>query len=231
MEPGFPVPGWTLPVAAVARRCLCGVLLLLCLLLSIAVAPLASSQARADTLLVMGDSLSAAYGIDPDQGWVNLLRQRVGSGHEVVNASITGETTSGGSARLPEILRQYHPDIVLLELGGNDGLRGLSPQQMQVNLSKMIERSRDAGARVLLLGIEVPPNYGPAYSDAFRGVFTQLAGDYDLPLVPFLLKGVDLDSMLQADGIHPTAEAQPIILDNVWPQLAPMLETQTPSAG
>ncbi|WP_229809116.1 arylesterase [Salinicola rhizosphaerae] len=178
---------------------------------------------HASTVLVMGDSLSAAYGIDPAAGWVNLLKKRLGSEDDVVNASISGETTSGGSARLPDLLRQYHPDIVLLELGGNDGLRGLSPQQMQVNLGKMIERSQSASARVLLLGIEVPPNYGPAYTDAFRGVFTQLASDYGVPLVPFLLKGVDLDTMLQDDGIHPTAEAQPIILETVWSRLEPLL--------
>ncbi|WIX33782.1 arylesterase [Salinicola sp. JS01] len=179
--------------------------------------------AQAHTLLVMGDSLSAAYGIDPQAGWVSLLERKLGKGYPVINASISGETTSGGAARLPELLKQHHPDIVLLELGGNDGLRGLSPQQMKVNLAKMVERSRAEGARVLLLGIEVPPNYGPAYTNAFRNVFTQLADEHDLPLVPFLLEDVDLDSMLQADGIHPTAEAQPIILANVWAKLEPML--------
>lgn len=231
--PGFPVPGiempfanmpvtkvlfTKMPFARMARRC-AGAALLSCL----AVLSLTPVEARADTILVMGDSLSAAYGIDPQAGWVNLLKQRLGDEHEVVNASISGETTSGGSGRLPDILRQYHPDIVLLELGGNDGLRGLSPQQMQVNLAKMIERSQEAGAEVLLLGIEVPPNYGPAYTQAFREVFTQLASEHDVPLVPFLLEGVDLDGMLQSDGIHPTAEAQPIILENVWPKLEPML--------
>ncbi|WP_420820227.1 arylesterase [Salinicola peritrichatus] len=191
---------------------------------------LTPATSRADTILVMGDSLSAAYGIDPQAGWVSLLKQRLGNSHEVVNASISGETTSGGAARLPDILRQHHPDIVLLELGGNDGLRGLSPQQMQVNLGKMIERSQNAGARVLLIGIEVPPNYGPTYANAFRSVFSQLAKEYDLPLVPFLLEGVDLDTMLQQDGIHPTAEAQPIILDNVWSQLEPMLKATSDQA-
>ena len=223
--PGFPVPGIEMPIvkmpfARMARRC-AGAALLLCL----AVLSLTPGAARADTILVMGDSLSAAYGIDPQAGWVNLLKQRLGDTHEVVNASISGETTSGGSARLPDILGQYHPDIVLLELGGNDGLRGLSPQQMQVNLAKMIERSQERGAEVLLLGIEIPPNYGPAYTDAFRAVFTELAQDYEVPLLPFLLEGVDLDGMLQSDGIHPTAEAQPIILENVWSQLEPMLSS------
>ena len=167
MVPGFPVPGIEMPIvkmpfARMARRC-AGAAIVLCL----AVLSLTPGTARADTILVMGDSLSAAYGIEPQAGWVNLLKQRLGDEHEVVNASISGETTSGGSARLPDILGQYHPDIVLLELGGNDGLRGLSPQQMQVNLAKMIERSQEKGAEVLLLGIEVPPNYGPAYTDAF----------------------------------------------------------------
>ncbi|GHB25362.1 arylesterase [Salinicola rhizosphaerae] len=218
MEPGFPEPGLTSPVARKARRTV-WVLLMLCLV-ALSTMP---GVSHASTVLVMGDSLSAAYGIDPAAGWVNLLKKRLGSEDDVVNASISGETTSGGSARLPDLLRQYHPDIVLLELGGNDGLRGLSPQQMQVNLGKMIERSQSASARVLLLGIEVPPNYGPAYTDAFRGVFTQLASDYGVPLVPFLLKGVDLDTMLQDDGIHPTAEAQPIILETVWSRLEPLL--------
>lgn len=230
MVRGFPVLEIKRPIAKAARRCAGGVQLL-CLSVCLSVASLTSAAAQADTILVMGDSLSAAYGIDPQAGWVNLLKQRLGDEHEVVNASISGETTSGGAARLPDVIGQYHPDIVLLELGGNDGLRGLSPQQMQVNLSKMIERSQKEDAQVLLLGIEVPPNYGPAYSDAFRGVFTQLANDYQIPLLPFLLKGVDLDTMLQNDGIHPTAEAQPIILDNVWQQLSPLLSTSTGTAS
>lgn len=213
------------PTLSRARRCL-----LAAMLLCLAVLSLTPATSRADTILVMGDSLSAAYGIDPQAGWVGLLKQRLGNSHKVVNASISGETTSGGAARLPDILRQHHPDIVLLELGGNDGLRGLSPQQMQVNLGKMIERSQNAGARVLLIGIEVPPNYGPTYANAFRSVFSQLAKEYDLPLVPFLLEGVDLGTMLQQDGIHPTAEAQPIILDNVWSQLEPMLKAASDQA-
>jgi len=220
--PGFPVLGIKMPIAKMARRCASSALLL-CL------AVLTPSAAYADTLLIMGDSLSAAYGIDPKAGWVNLLKQRLDDEHDVVNASISGETTSGGSARLPNLLGQYHPDIVLLELGGNDGLRGLSPQQMQVNLAKMIERSQKQGAEVLLLGIEVPPNYGPTYTDAFRDVFTQLAREYEVQLLPFLLEDVDLSTMLQSDGIHPTAEAQSIILDNVWPKLKPMLSSSSDS--
>lgn len=185
-----------------------------------------SSDTRAlPTLLVMGDSLSAAYGIEEEQGWVALLAERLEGEAQVVNASISGETTSGGAQRFADILRQRQPDIVLLELGGNDGLRGLPPAQMRANLASMIEQSQQADAEVLLLGIDIPPNYGQAYRDAFTGVFHSLADEYALSLVPFLLEDVALNTQLmQSDGIHPTAEAQPIILDNVWPELEPMLE-------
>lgn len=193
------------------------------IVLGLAMGPVAN--VHADTLLIVGDSLSAAHGIERDAGWVNLLRQRLGRQHQVINASISGDTTSSGAARLPELLERHSPDIVLLELGGNDGLRGLSPQQMKLNLRDMIEKSQAADARVLLLGIEIPPNYGASYTDAFRGVFRQLSEEYAVPLVPFILDGVALqDAMMQDDGIHPTAEAQPTILDNVWEGLAPMLK-------
>ncbi|MFC4975304.1 arylesterase [Halomonas beimenensis] len=189
----------------------------------LAAAPLAAAERP--LVLVMGDSLSAAYGIEREAGWVHLLAERLDGKARVVNASISGETSSGGAARLPELLRQHAPDIVLLELGGNDGLRGLPPGQLRANLATMIEASRAAGAEVLLLGIDVPPNYGPAYRDAFTGVFQRLADRYSVPLVPFLLEGVALDhGLMQADGIHPTAAAQPAILANVWPALAPLLE-------
>lgn len=178
------------------------------------------------TLLVMGDSLSAAYGIEREEGWVSLLSERLEGDAHVVNASISGETTSGGAQRFADIIGQRQPDIVLLELGGNDGLRGLPPAQMQANLATMIEQSQEAGAQVLLLGIDIPPNYGQAYRDAFTGVYHSLAEEYDVPLVPFLLEDVALEStLMQSDGIHPTADAQPIILDNVWPALEPLLET------
>ncbi|TVP49297.1 MAG: arylesterase [Halomonas sp.] len=178
------------------------------------------------TLLVMGDSLSAAYGIEREEGWVSLLSERLEGDAHVINASISGETTSGGAQRFPDIIGQRNPDIVLLELGGNDGLRGLPPAQMQANLAAMIEQSQEAGAQVLLLGIDIPPNYGQAYRDAFTGVYHSLAEEYDVPLVPFLLENVALDNaLMQSDGIHPTADAQPIILDNVWPALEPLLET------
>ncbi len=178
------------------------------------------------TLLVMGDSLSAAYGIEQEQGWVTLLAERLKDDVQVVNASISGETTSGGAQRLASIIGQRQPDIVLLELGGNDGLRGLPPTQMRANLASMIEQSQQAGADVLLLGIDIPPNYGQAYRDAFTGVFHSLADEYNVALVPFLLENVALDDgLMQSDGIHPTAEAQPIILDNVWPELEPLLNS------
>lgn len=178
------------------------------------------------TLLVMGDSLSAAYGIEQEMGWVTLLAERLEDEADVINASISGETTSGGAQRLASIIRQQQPDIVLLELGGNDGLRGLPPTQMRSNLASMIEQSQQAGADVLLLGIDIPPNYGQAYRDAFTGVFHSLADEYDVPLVPFLLEDVALNTeLMQDDGIHPTAAAQPLILDNVWPALEPLLNS------
>ncbi|WP_422822485.1 arylesterase [Vreelandella piezotolerans] len=189
--------------------------------------PLQASTAEEGlpTLLVMGDSLSAAYGIEQEQGWVSLLAERLDGDAQVVNASISGETTSGGAQRFADIIGQRQPDIVLLELGGNDGLRGLPPAQMRANLATMIEQSQQAGAEVLLLGIDIPPNYGQAYRDAFTGVYHSLAQEYELSLVPFLLEDIALNQQLmQSDGIHPTADAQPIILDNVWPALEPMLE-------
>ncbi len=189
--------------------------------------PLQASTAEEGlpTLLVMGDSLSAAYGIEQEQGWVSLLAERLDGDAQVVNASISGETTSGGAQRFADIIGQRQPDIVLLELGGNDGLRGLPPAQMRANLATIIEQSQQAGAEVLLLGIDIPPNYGQAYRDAFTGVYHSLAQEYELSLVPFLLEDIALNQQLmQSDGIHPTADAQPIILDNVWPALEPMLE-------
>lgn len=176
-------------------------------------------------VLVMGDSLSAAYGLENDQGWVTLLEKRLSDQATVANASISGETTSGGLQRFSDILTKQQPNIVLLELGGNDGLRGLAPTQMRDNLASMIEQSQEADAQVLLLGIDIPPNYGHAYRDAFTGVYYSLAEEYDVPLVPFLLEDIALNqALMQSDGIHPTADAQPIILDNVWPELEPLLD-------
>ncbi|MGM0613993.1 MAG: arylesterase [Pseudomonadota bacterium] len=178
-------------------------------------------------LMVMGDSLSAAYNMDQEQGWVALLAERLGDDVDVINASVSGETSGGGAQRLPDLLKQHEPNMVLLELGGNDGLRGLSPQQMHDNLARMIEQSQAADAEVILLGIDIPPNYGSAYREAFKNVFTRLADNYDVAFLPFLLEGVALeDELMQDDDIHPTAEAQPIILENVWSLLAPRVERQ-----
>jgi acyl-CoA thioesterase-1 len=195
----------------------------LVLLMALVAAP-AIAESR-PVILVMGDSLSAAYGIEQEAGWVRLLDARLGTTAEVINASISGETSSGGTSRLPELLGQHEPDIVLLELGGNDGLRGLPPTQFEANMRRMIEMSLAADAEVVLLGIDIPPNYGQAYRNAFTEVFIRLADDYDLPLLPFLLEDIALvDELMQDDGLHPTAEAQPIILDNIWPVLEPLLE-------
>ncbi len=198
--------------------------LLWTLLVLVAVPAAAAERPR---VLVMGDSLSAAYGIEREAGWVSLLARRLEGKARVINASISGETSSGGATRLPALLEEHAPDLVVLELGGNDGLRGLPPQQMRANLAGMIEQSRAADAEVLLLGIDIPPNYGPAYRDAFTGVYDELADRFEVALVPFLLEGVALDdSLMQDDGIHPTAAAQPTLLDNVWPALAPLLEEE-----
>jgi acyl-CoA thioesterase-1 len=171
-------------------------------------------------MLVYGDSLSAAYGIPREQGWVTLLQQRLqkqGYPHQVVNASISGETTSGGLSRIQAALDQHKPDIVLLELGANDGLRGLPVAAMQKNLTAMIEASQKAGAEVLLIGIMIPPNYGSAYTRQFSESFPTLAKRYKLPLIPFLLEGVaGKRDLTLDDGLHPTASAQSLILENVW---------------
>lgn len=177
------------------------------------------------TLLVMGDSLSAAHNIEQDAGWVNLLRERLEGSAEVINASISGETSAGAGARFPGLLDKHSPELVVLELGGNDGLRGLPPDELYANLAQMVEQSQSANARVLLLGIDIPPNYGQTYRQAFTHVYPRLAATYHVALVPFLLDGIALDeALMQDDGIHPTAEAQPRVLDNVWPVLAPLLK-------
>ncbi|MFW5823929.1 MAG: arylesterase [Marinobacter sp.] len=183
------------------------------------------------TLLVMGDSLSAAYGVESGTAWVNLLRTRLDQ-HDsgdwrVVNASISGETTDGGARRLPDQLDKHQPDIVIIELGGNDGLRGFQPPVIRDNLSAMIEASQDAGARVLLVGMQIPPNYGERYTRLFADMYPELAEEYDTALVPFFLEGVyNGERMMQEDGIHPTDEAQPQLLENLWPHLEPLLEKE-----
>lgn len=188
---------------------------------------LITQQAAAQTLLVVGDSISAGLGLDTSQGWVSLLDKRLkdqGFDYQVVNASISGDTTAGGLARLPALLSEQKPKLVVIELGGNDGLRGMAPAQLQQNLSGMVERSQQAGAKVILLGMRLPPNYGQRYTDAFAKVFGSVASEHQIPLVPFFLEGVGgVQDMMQADGIHPAAAAQPKLLDNVWPTLKPLL--------
>ncbi|MGR4067296.1 arylesterase [Billgrantia sp. C5P2] len=226
MVKGFPIGLVRESYARLARWRSCPGGMAGTLLLTLWLATTAVLADERPVLLVMGDSLSTAYGIEQDAGWVSLLEERLDGSARVVNASISGETSSGGASRLPELIGQHDPDIVLLELGGNDGLRGLPPRQLEANLADMIEVSQEAGAEVLLLGIDIPPNYGQAYRRAFTDVFTRLADTYDTPLIPFLLEGVALEEgMMQDDGIHPTRDAQPIILDNVWPELAALLES------
>lgn len=195
--------------------------LMLCLSL-----PLVAGEDR--TLVVLGDSLSAGYGIAEDDSWVSLLEERLGETHprwQVVNASVSGETTDGGLRRVDRLLDEHQPELLLVQLGGNDGLRGFPHEEIRDNLAGIIERGQEAGARVLLLGIELPPNYGRRYTEAFARQYPALAEEYDIPLVPFLLEDIyDREGMMQSDDIHPTAEAQPLILDNVWGELAPMLE-------
>ena len=179
------------------------------------------------TLLVFGDSLSAGYGIDASAGWVSLLDKRLraeGYGYRVVNASVSGETTTGGLSRLPRALATHRPALVILELGANDGLRGLPLETSRANLEQMLTACRVAGVRVLLLGMKMPPNYGPKYTTGFERLFRDLAKTYRVPLLPFFLEGVALNpTLIQADGLHPTAAAQPLLLKNVWPRLAPLL--------
>lgn len=183
--------------------------------------------ALAGTLLVVGDSISAAFGLDSSQGWVHLLEKRLaeqGYPHRVVNASLSGDTSAGGVARLPALLVEHRPSLVIVELGGNDGLRGQPPAQLQQNLAAMVEQSQKAGAKVLILGMQLPPNYGVRYTTAFARVFSQVAQERQVPLVPFFLQGVGgVPGMMQYDGIHPAAQAQPILLDNLWPSLKPLL--------
>jgi len=182
---------------------------------------------QATTLLVLGDSLSAAYGIAPENGWVALLDKRLqqqGYAVSVVNASISGETTQGGLSRLPRLLEQHQPDIVLLELGANDGLRGTFPPVIRSNLDRLTQLSKQQGARVLVLGMQLPPNYGPAYTRRFAEVFTGVAETHDTALVPFFMEKVALEpSLMQSDGLHPNAAGQPFLLDTVWPALVPLL--------
>ncbi len=180
------------------------------------------------TILVLGDSLSAAYALRPEQGWVALLTQRLrgqGYGYEVVNASVSGETSSGGLQRLPRALQIHHPGLVILELGANDGLRGLPLAATKENLVKMVQLSQAAGARVLLAGIRIPPNYGPRYATEFAALYPEIAKQFQLPLIPFLLDKVALNpDLMQEDGLHPNARGEPQVLETVWRGLEPLLK-------
>ncbi len=192
-----------------------------------------SGAARAvsqQSILVFGDSLSAAYGIAQSRGWVALLAERLKRerpDYSVVNASVSGETTAGGAARIARALEQHKPTIVILELGANDGLRGLAVAQMKQNLARMIGEAQKSSARVLLVGMKLPPNYGPDYTRAFEAAFSELAKERNTALVPFLLEDVaDDDRLFQPDRIHPTEAAQPLILERVWKALRPLLENR-----
>lgn len=190
-------------------------------------APVLLASENAKKVLVMGDSLSAGYGIKLEEGWVHLLQQRIQSQYpySVINASVSGETTGGGLARLPALLQEHQPAIVVLELGGNDGLRGHPVNLMRRNLQEMIGLSRADKAQVVLLGMHIPPNYGARYTRIFNQTYVELAKENRLPIVPFFLDGVAGDAeLMQRDGIHPTADAQVTMLNHVWPILEPLLK-------
>ncbi|MFQ5470152.1 MAG: arylesterase [Gammaproteobacteria bacterium] len=176
-------------------------------------------------IIVLGDSLSAGYGINQKDSWVSLLKNRISTrkiDYTIINASISGETTSGGLSRIGSILDQ-EPEIIVLELGANDGLRGLPLGEMKQNLTNIIEMGIEKNSKILLVGMRIPPNYGRRYSENFALIYVELAKKYQIQLVPFLLAGLDNKAKFQADGLHPTAEAQTIILENVWLKLKPML--------
>ncbi len=197
------------------------------LLLLLAAAALPAQSAAPPVILVLGDSLSAGYGLAPGQGWVSLLQQRLkkeGYGHRVVNASVSGETTDGGLARLDRALATHKPGIVILELGGNDGLRGLPVSRVEANLGQLITRSRAAGAQVLLLTVQMPTNYGPQYTGRYQQIYEDLRTRYQVGAAAIMSPEMALDlTYFLADGIHPNARAQPLLLDNVWIQLTPLL--------
>lgn len=185
----------------------------------------ASEQA---VILVLGDSLSAGYGMDRQDSWVSLLDSRLKEyryDYKILNSSISGDTTQGGLARLPRLLDRYKPEVVIIELGGNDGLRGIDPDVTRSNLERMVSLSRDNAAKVLLAGIKLPPNYGTDYLQQFESIYADLAGKYDTLLVPFFMEGVVFSpELMQADGIHPNEEGQPVLLDNIWKVLGPEFE-------
>ena len=181
-------------------------------------------------ILVLGDSLSAGYGVPLGRGWVDLLQQRLrerGYPHAVFNASVSGDTTAGGVTRLPSLLEQRKPQVVIIELGANDGLRGFGFDQIRANLQRLIQLARASGSQVLLVGVRLPPNYGAAYVERFQAIFRELSNQEQIALVPYLLAGVAEDwDLMQTDGLHPSAEAQPQLLENVWPHLEPLVQEQ-----
>jgi len=186
-----------------------------------------AASTESPTIVIFGDSLSAGYGIEVDQSWAALLQARLkeqGYEHQVVNASISGETTEGGATRIDAALQDFSPDLIILELGGNDGLRGFPATRMKANLEKIVGRAKATGAAVVLLGIRIPTNYGPRYSAEFEGVFRQVSADLDIEWIEFFMEGIAMnDDLLQDDRIHPNAEAQPILLDNAWPIISATL--------
>ncbi|MGF6410998.1 acyl-CoA thioesterase-1 [Paraburkholderia sp. MM5496-R1] len=183
-------------------------------------------------IVVLGDSISAEYGLPRDTGWVALMRQRLAEeriDYSVANASISGDTTSGGRARLPALMERLKPSIVIVELGANDALRGVPLSTTEDNLRTIIEQAQQGHAKVVLVGMYVPPNYGPDYTQKFHGLYGQLSKEFHVPLVPFLLAGIaDKPDMFQADQLHPTQQAQPLLLNNVWPAVKPLLRTSSP---
>ena len=185
------------------------------------------NMAEARIILIVGDSLSAAYGIPVEQGWVALLQERLDSRDypcRIINASISGDTTANARARLSQALASHEPDVVLLELGGNDGLRGLSLAAMKSNLAAMISSVQETGAQLLLIGVQLPPNYGPRYTEKFQAVYRELAAEHDLALLPSLVDGIGTEqNLMQQDGIHPNVTAQPLIRDHVWEAMLPLL--------
>jgi acyl-CoA thioesterase-1 len=198
--------------------------------LAVLCAPAGWSAGQGETIVVVGDSLSSGYGLTAEQSWVALLADRLEAeayGYEVVNASIAGDTSAGGLTRLPRLLEAHSPALVVIELGGNDGLRGQPVATLRANLAKMIELSKANGARVLLAGMQIPPNYGPSYTRSLAAVYPELAAEFDVALIEFLLDGVALHpELMQPDNIHPNAAGQEIVFANVWPVLSKLLEAK-----
>jgi acyl-CoA thioesterase I len=196
-------------------------------ILSVLIIALMSMPTSAKSIVVLGDSISAGYGIEVSQGWVALLRNQLQTHnppYSVHNESISGDTTAGGLARINPALQRHHPEIVIIELGANDGLRGLAPTLIKSNLTELVNRAQKAGAKVLLLSMRIPPNYGKRYTDMFYDIYPRLAKDLKIAYVPFILEDVALvNDLMQADGLHPNAKAQSLIVEKIWPQLKPLL--------